>query len=73
MAIPEFGYKNHVSIDRRHGIIRRQKKSDTAAHDGERLREGLIGPNNTASDVWVDTAYRSKANEASREKGGQDH
>ena len=25
----------------------------------------LIDPNNTASDVWADTAYRSKANERS--------
>ena len=27
------------------------------------LREGLIDPNNTASDVWADTAYRSAENE----------
>jgi IS5 family transposase len=33
------------------------------ARDGARLREGLIDPSNTASDVWADTAYRSKANE----------
>jgi hypothetical protein len=26
-------------------------------------REGLIDQENTASDVWADTAYRSKANE----------
>jgi hypothetical protein len=24
IAIPAFGYKSHVSIDRRHGVIRRQ-------------------------------------------------
>jgi IS5 family transposase len=42
MAILEFGYKSHLSIDRRHGFIRRQKVSDAAAHDGARLREGLI-------------------------------
>ena len=34
-----------------------------AAHDGARLREGLIDPTNTACDVWADTAYRSQANE----------
>ena len=34
-----------------------------AAHDGAQLREGLIDPMNTASDVWADTAYRSEANE----------
>ncbi len=63
LLIPAFGYKNHISIDRRHGIIRRMKVTDAAAHDGARLREGLIDPSNTASDVWADTAYRSAANE----------
>jgi len=64
IAIPTFGYKSHISIDRRHGIIRRGKVTDAAAHDGARLREGLVDPNNTASDVWADSAYRSEANEA---------
>ena len=63
LAIPAFGYKSHIGIDRRHGFIRRQKATDAAAHDGARLREGLVDPTNTASDVWADTAYRSKANE----------
>jgi IS5 family transposase len=63
IAVPEFGYKTHISIDRRHGFIRRQKVTDAAAHDGARLREGLIDPSNTASSVWADTAYRSRANE----------
>jgi IS5 family transposase len=63
IAIPTFGYKAHISIDRRHCVIRRPAVTDAAAHDGARLREGLIDPNNTASDVWADTAYRSKANE----------
>lgn len=63
IAIPAFGYKSHISIDRRHGIIRRAKVTDAAAHDGARLREGLIDPSNTASDVWADSAYRSAENE----------
>jgi transposase, IS5 family len=62
-AVPVFGYKSHISIDRRHGVIRRGKVTDAAAHDGARLREGLIDPNNTASDVWADSAYRSAENE----------
>ncbi len=71
IAIPTFGYKSHISIDRRHGIIRRGLTTDAAAHDGARLREGLIDPANTASDVWADTAYRSKANEDWLEKNGK--
>lgn len=71
IAIPFYGYKSHISIDRRHGIIRRAKTTDAAAHDGARLREGLIDPANTASDVWADTAYRSAANETYLKKTGK--
>ena len=71
IAIPFFGYKSHISIDRRHGIIRRNMTTDAAAHDGAQLRKGLIDPANTASDVWADTAYRSKANKAYLDKAGK--
>ena len=62
LAVPAFGYKNHIGIDRRHRLIRRWTVTDAARHDGALLPE-LIDPNNTAGDVWADTAYRSKANE----------
>jgi transposase, IS5 family len=62
LAVPAFGYKNHLGIDRRHRLIRRWTVTDAARHDGALLPE-LIDRNNTASDVWADTAYRSKANE----------
>ena len=64
IAIPVFGYKNHISIDRRHGFIRLWDVTDAAAHDGAMLRRGLLDRSNTASTVWADSAYRSKANEA---------
>lgn len=35
-----------------------------------RLSEGLLDKTNTASTVWADTAYRSKANEEFLEKNG---
>ncbi|MBN3868370.1 transposase, partial [Gluconobacter kondonii] len=35
-----------------------------------RLREGLLDKTNTASSVWADTAYRSKANEDFMDKQG---
>ena len=63
IAIPVFGYKTHISIDKKHGIIRRQIVTDAAANDGKRLREGLIDPGNTCRDVWGDTGYRSAENE----------
>jgi IS5 family transposase len=44
--------------------------SDAAAHDGKMLRQ-VVTSDNTASDVWADTAYRSKANEAWLESKGR--
>ena len=63
IAIPSFGYQNHVSIDREHGLIRRWAVTDAAKFEGVLLREGLLDKANTASSVWADSAYRSKANE----------
>jgi len=68
LAIPMFGYKNHIGIDRTHGLIRTWDASAANAHDGARL-PALISPDNTASGVWADTAYRSKKNEAFLAKG----
>jgi len=68
LAIPMFGYKNHIGIDRAHGLIRTWDASAANAHDGARLPV-LISPDNTASGVWADTAYRSKKNEAFLAKG----
>jgi transposase, IS5 family len=62
IAIPSFGYKSTVSICRRFGFIRKGKVTDGARHDGRMLRD-VVTKDNTASDVWADTAYRSQANE----------
>ena len=62
LAVPAFGYKNHLGIDRRHGLIRTWVVTDAARYDGAQL-PALISKANTASDVWADTAYRSRANE----------
>jgi IS5 family transposase len=61
IAVPAFGYKSHLGIDRTHGLIRRWAVTHAAAHDGGQLRS-LLDPSNTASGVWADTAYRSAAN-----------
>lgn len=68
LAIPMFGYKNHIGIDRAHGLIRTWDTSAANAHDGARLPV-LVSKDNTASSVWADTAYRSKKNEAFLERG----
>jgi IS5 family transposase len=69
IAIPVFGYKNHVSIDRAHGFVRHFSVTNAAAHDGARLPD-VLDKSNTASQVWADTAYRSRANEAHMAKNG---
>ena len=70
IAIPTFGYQNHISIDREHGLIRKWLATDAAAYEGARLREGLLDKTNTSKIVWADTAYRSAANETFMDKNG---
>lgn len=62
IAIPSFGYKSSIAICRAFGFIRNGKVTDGARFDGRMLRDVVTG-DNTASDVWADTAYRSQANE----------
>ena len=62
IAVPVFGYKSHISIDRRHGFIRESAVTAASAAEG-RLLTSLVSTDNTASDVWADTAYRSRRNE----------
>lgn len=69
IAVPMFGYKNHVGIDRTHGFIRRFTVTHAARHDGSQLG-AVLDEQNTASEVWADTAYRSRANLALLEKRG---
>jgi IS5 family transposase len=54
-----FGYKNHVCIDRRHKLVRRYGVTSASVHDSQKL-DDLLDPTNTASTVWVDSAYRSQ-------------
>jgi transposase, IS5 family len=70
LAVPVFGYRNHISIDRGFGFIRKWLATDAAVHEGRRLRDGLLDTSNTAGSVWADTAYRSAANEAFMAKHG---
>jgi transposase, IS5 family len=60
-VIPVFGAKNHLGIDRRHGFIRSFAVTDAARPEGRQLGR-LLDPDNTASAVWADSAYRSAAN-----------
>jgi transposase, IS5 family len=70
IAIPTFGYQNHISIDREHGLIRKWLATDAAAHEGARLREDLLDKTNTSKSVWADSAYRSATNEEYMDRNG---
>lgn len=63
IAVPVFGYKSHISIDRRYGFIRAGAVTSASHPDGRMLRE-VIDRQNTSSEVWADSAYRSQSNEA---------
>ena len=41
IAVPMFGYKNHVGIDREYGFVRRYAVTHAAAHDGAQLGQVL--------------------------------
>jgi len=62
-GVSHYGYKNHVSVDREHKLIRRWQVSDAALHDSQVFDE-LLDPANTSADVWADSAYRSQDREA---------
>lgn len=62
IALPVFGYKSHISIDRRYGFIRGQAVTSASAPDG-RLLKSVIRTDNTSGEVWADSAYRSQSNE----------
>jgi transposase, IS5 family len=58
-----YGYKDHVNIDRTHKLMRQYTVTDAARHDSQEL-DAVLDPDNTASDVWADSAYRSAETEA---------
>lgn len=64
IALPVFGYKTHIAIDRRFGFIR-ESAVTSAAHADGRMLPRLVTTQNTSSEVWADSAYRSQTNEKS--------
>ena len=52
-----------MNVDRRHKLVRRYQVTDAAGHDSQ-VVEDILDADNTASDVWADSAYRSAVIEA---------
>jgi len=59
IAVPVFGYKSHLDIDRRHRLILAWSVTHAAAQTAAACPTCSIG---TASPVRADTAYRTKRN-----------
>ena len=64
-----YGYKNHISVDRKHKLIRRYTETDASVHDSQTLDE-VLDKTNTSNAVWADSAYWSVKTEAKLEAKG---
>ena len=64
-----YGYKNHVSIDVKHKLIRGYAVTDAAVHDSQVFEE-LLDEHNSSRDVYADSAYRSEESIERLEKMG---
>jgi len=54
----QYGYKNHVNVDKQHKLSRRDAVTDAAVHDSQMLEDVLL-PAEAGRNVWADSAYRS--------------
>ena len=57
-----YGYKNHISVDRKHKLVRRYSVSDAARHDSQEF-DAVLDAANSSKDIWADSAYRSAERE----------
>lgn len=58
-----YGYKNHISVDRQHKVIRKYAVTSAEVHDSLVFEE-LLDETNSSGSVWADSAYRSAEREA---------
>ncbi len=56
-----YGYKNHISVDVKHKLIRSYEVTDASVHDSN-VFEPLLDSGNSSKDVYADSAYRSQKN-----------
>lgn len=64
-----YGYKNHLSVDAEHKLVRDFEVTAANVHDSQVFDE-VIDPDNVDPEVWADSAYRSEATEARLEAAG---
>ncbi|MDH5757931.1 MAG: transposase [Nitrospinota bacterium] len=51
-----YGYKNHISVDREHKLIRHWSSTPASVHDSQIFYK-LLDDRNSCKDVWADSAY----------------
>ena len=54
-----YGYKNHVNVDVKYKLIRRYEVTGAAVH-GSRVMGKILDGSNTNTEVYGDSAYRSR-------------
>lgn len=64
-----YGYKNHLSVDVKHKLIRAYEVTPASTHDSN-IFEKLLDENNSSRDVWADSAYRSEEKLSELKKRG---
>jgi IS5 family transposase len=57
-----YGYKSHISIDRKFAFVRRCAVTEAAVHDSQVLGQ-IFDIQNSDDEVWGDSAYRSEETE----------
>lgn len=58
-GVSYFGYKNHVSTDVKHKLVRKWAVTPASVHDSQAFGQ-LLDKNNSGKAVWADSAYRSE-------------
>lgn len=64
-----YGYKNHLSVDAQHRLVRRYTVSAANQHDGQYLQE-LLDRRQRGAAVYADAAYRSIERVRALRRGG---
>ena len=65
-----FGYKSHVSVDRKTRLVISERATPANVHDSQ-VFDGLLGKaGRRGRDVWADSAYRSREHERGLKRRG---
>jgi len=64
-----YGYKNHISIDAEHKLIRAYRATPANVHDSQAF-DAVLDFDNADPRVWADSAYRSEETEQALDEAG---